>query len=91
MPAGDVLIHCGDVSLFSKSLRQIEDFNDWLGTLPHRWKLVIPGNHEFFLEASRCNALLSNTDHRAVATQVPAKQGVRSRQQHISWLIKFST
>ena len=46
VPPGDVLIHAGDFSVFSKSLRQIEDYNDWLGELPHRWKLVIPGNHE---------------------------------------------
>jgi hypothetical protein len=37
--------------MFSRSLRQFEDFDDWLGGLPHRWKLVIPRNHEFFLEA----------------------------------------
>lgn len=54
VPAGDVLIHAGDFTMFSKSLRQIEDFNDWLGELPHRWKLVIPGNHEFFLEDCPC-------------------------------------
>lgn len=51
VPAGDVLIHAGDFTMFSKSLRQIEDYNDWLGEQPHRWKLIIPGNHEFFLEA----------------------------------------
>ena len=61
VPPGDVLIHAGDFSVFSKSLRQIEDYNDWLGELPHRWKLVIPGNHEFFLEADRgSRSMLSN-------------------------------
>ena len=61
VPAGDILIFTGDLSMFSKSLAAIEDFNDWLGELPHRWKLVIPGNHEFFLEAdARRRSLLSN-------------------------------
>jgi Icc-related predicted phosphoesterase len=50
MPAGDVLICAGDFTMFSKSLAQIEDFNDWLGELPHTWKIVTGGNHEFFLE-----------------------------------------
>src|SRR5271156_2954417 len=61
IPNGDILIHAGDFTMFSKSVRAIEDFNEWLGELPHRWKVIIPGNHEFFLEADpsrRC--LLSN-------------------------------
>ena len=37
--------------MFSKSAAAILDFNDWLGELPHRFKLVVPGNHEFFLES----------------------------------------
>lgn len=61
VPAGDILIFTGDLSMFSKHMSAIEDFNDWLGELPHRWKLVIPGNHEFFLEAApRKRSMLSN-------------------------------
>jgi Icc-related predicted phosphoesterase len=37
--------------MFSKSAAAILDFNEWLGELPHRWKIVVPGNHEFFLES----------------------------------------
>jgi Icc-related predicted phosphoesterase len=51
VPAGDLLIFTGDFTMFSKHLSAIESFNEWLGDLPHRWKLVVPGNHEFFLEA----------------------------------------
>lgn len=51
VPAGDLLIFTGDFTMFSKNMAAIEDFDDWLGELPHRWKLLIPGNHEFFLEA----------------------------------------
>jgi len=53
IPDGDVLIHAGDFTLFSKSLQAIDDFNAWLGKLPHRHKIVVPGNHEFFLEEDR--------------------------------------
>ena len=60
-PAGDVLICVGDFSMFSKDLRAIEDFDEWLGEQPHPHKLVIPGNHEFFLEADqRRRSVLSN-------------------------------
>jgi len=51
VPTGDILIHCGDWTMFSKSLNAIEDFNDWLEELPQRHKLCTGGNHEFFLEA----------------------------------------
>lgn len=61
VPMGDILICTGDFTMFSKSLEAIEDFDDWLGELPHRHKIVVPGNHEFFLEADPSRrSLLSN-------------------------------
>lgn len=46
IPAGDVLIHAGDC-LGAGTLDNVEDLNDWLGTLPHRHKVVIAGNHDW--------------------------------------------
>jgi Icc-related predicted phosphoesterase len=61
VPDGDILIHAGDFTMFSESLDVVVDFNDWLGELPHRYKIVVPGNHEFFLEADPSDrSLLSN-------------------------------
>jgi predicted phosphohydrolase len=51
VPDGDILIHAGDFTMFSKSMSAIADFNTWLGELPHRHKILIYGNHEFFVEA----------------------------------------
>lgn len=51
VPSGDVLIHAGDFTFFGRSTRAIEDFNHWLGELPHRWKIVTCGNHEFAFDA----------------------------------------
>jgi Icc-related predicted phosphoesterase len=45
IPDGDVLIHAGDC-LGSGTLDDVEDLNDWLGALPHRYKIVIAGNHD---------------------------------------------
>ena len=45
IPAGDVLVHCGDFTQQGK-IHEIQGFNTWLGTLPHTRKLVIHGNHE---------------------------------------------
>ena len=61
VPEGDILIHAGDFTMFSHSLQAIADFNEWLGELPHLHKLVVPGNHEFFLEADPSRrSILSN-------------------------------
>jgi Icc-related predicted phosphoesterase len=61
VPDGDIFIHAGDFTMFSESMEAVADFNDWLGELPHRYKIVVPGNHEFFLEADPSErSLLSN-------------------------------
>ena len=55
VPAGDLLIHAGDVSRGGKP-KEIRRFNKWLGTLPHRHKVVIAGNHDFWFENERGKA-----------------------------------
>ncbi|XP_033629823.1 metallophosphoesterase MPPED2-like isoform X1 [Asterias rubens] len=45
IPDGDVLIHGGDFTNVG-SLKEIKQFNDFMGKLPHRHKIVIAGNHE---------------------------------------------
>lgn len=46
VPDGDILIHAGDC-LGAGTLDNVEDLNDWLGTLPHQHKIVIAGNHDW--------------------------------------------
>ena len=60
VPDGDWLIHVGDFTNSSKSQREILDFNAWLGDFPHAYKIVVPGNHEFFLEADPSKQSLLN-------------------------------
>ena len=38
LPDGDILIHAGDFS-FDYNIEDAIDFNNWLGTLPHRYKI----------------------------------------------------
>jgi Icc-related predicted phosphoesterase len=49
IPDGDVLIHAGDI-LRCGLIEELEIFNEWLGTLPHRHKLIIAGNHDWCFE-----------------------------------------
>lgn len=49
VPEGDILIHAGD---FTKNGRPEEanEFNRFLGTLPHQHKIVVAGNHDWCFE-----------------------------------------
>lgn len=61
VPPGEILIHAGDFTMFSRSARAIKDFDRWLGELPHRSKIICPGNHEIFLQSDPSNrSLISN-------------------------------
>ena len=41
-PDGDILIHAGDFSE-AGHISEIKTFNKWLGSLPHKHKIVIAG------------------------------------------------
>lgn len=45
VPKGDVLIHCGDYSIYGE-FDETKKFFDWFSSQPHKHKIVIPGNHE---------------------------------------------
>jgi Icc-related predicted phosphoesterase len=45
LPAGDILIHCGDFSDLG-TLQEFQDFSDWLESLPFKNKIICPGNHD---------------------------------------------
>jgi Icc-related predicted phosphoesterase len=60
VPRGDLLIHAGDFTLFSKPPSIVSDFDAWLGSLPHRSKVVVPGNHEFILEEPQERSAITN-------------------------------
>lgn len=49
IPPGDVLIHAGDFTS-GGSIKEIIDFDSWLASLPHKWKVVIAGNHDLLFE-----------------------------------------
>ena len=61
IPEGDVLIHAGD-SLGQGTLENVQELNQWLGTLPHRHKIVIAGNHDWVFQEDpdSARAALSN-------------------------------
>ena len=50
IPDGDILLHAGDFT-YKGQKEHVFEFNEWLGTLPHRHKIVIAGNHEKILDS----------------------------------------
>lgn len=60
MPEGDMLIHAGDFTNIG-SPKEILNFNNWLGKLNYKHKIVIPGNHDRGIEnIPNAASLISN-------------------------------
>ena len=49
IPNGDILIHTGDFTKFG-SFKEVFEFNKQLGLYPHKYKIVIAGNHDIILD-----------------------------------------
>ncbi|KAK4145821.1 Metallo-dependent phosphatase-like protein [Dichotomopilus funicola] len=49
VPEGDLLIHCGDMTV-DGTVGEIQRQVDWLRGLPHRWKVVVGGNHDSWVD-----------------------------------------
>ena len=49
MPGGDVLIHAGDATNYG-TVAELADFLCWFESLPHRYKVYVPGNHDVSLD-----------------------------------------
>lgn len=52
VPEGDLLIHAGDLSQ-GGTRKEIQRTLEWLKDLPHRFKVVIAGNHELLLDPQK--------------------------------------
>lgn len=56
MPAGDVLLYCGDLTGRGHP-QEIEAFNAWLEEQPYDYKVGTCGNHDFLFQKDRHKAL----------------------------------
>jgi len=58
---GDIFIHAGDITQRG-TLPELQEFNAWLASLPHKHKIVIGGNHDEILLSPSLNKndILSN-------------------------------
>jgi len=51
VPDGDILIHAGDFTNDGE-VEKVKEFNQWLGMLPHKHKIVVAGNHDTSFDPS---------------------------------------
>lgn len=49
LPAGDILIHAGDLTE-TGSFAEVQAGLNWLSSQPHRYKILIAGNHDVLLD-----------------------------------------
>jgi len=47
IPDGDVLVHSGDFTIGRDSLVDLMGFAEWFLNLPHKHKVLVPGNHDW--------------------------------------------
>lgn len=64
VPAGDILLFAGDMA-DKGTLKEVADFNHFLGNLPHKHKIMICGNHDFAFERTpaEAQALITNATY----------------------------
>jgi Icc-related predicted phosphoesterase len=55
IPDGDIIIHAGDLTP-SGQIGEVAAAAKWLGSLPHRYKITIAGNHDLLFERSPTEA-----------------------------------
>jgi Icc-related predicted phosphoesterase len=49
VPDGELLIHAGDFAMRAKKPHVVE-FAEWFKSLPHPYKIIVPGNHDCYLD-----------------------------------------
>ncbi len=49
IPEGDILIHAGDCT-DAGTKKETRDFLEWMASQPHKHKILVPGNHDFYFE-----------------------------------------
>ncbi|KAK6504698.1 hypothetical protein TWF481_006637 [Arthrobotrys musiformis] len=59
LPEGDVLVHAGDITE-KGTLDELRNAIDWLDSLPHKYKVVIGGNHDGCLDSKKSSSTTDN-------------------------------
>ena len=67
IPPGDILIHCGDAVMASDTANSYSNFLTWFLSQPHKYKILIGGNHDRVLDSKYAVYTHSQYSSRLVA------------------------
>ncbi|KAG1169846.1 hypothetical protein G6F70_008095 [Rhizopus microsporus] len=70
IPDGDVLIHAGDITKHSR-MTEFTETIEWLGSLPHKIKIITGGNHDHYLDDT-----FNYTKHKQTILALMEKHGL---------------
>lgn len=78
VPDGDVFLHAGDFT-GRGTYAETVDFLDWVAELPHAHKVVIPGNHDGWVESAvgRAQSLADERGVRLLIDELTDCDGLR--------------
>jgi Icc-related predicted phosphoesterase len=76
VPNGDILICAGDFSDFG-TIEELRAFNDALGALPHRHKLVVAGNHDYCFDRDPIGSVAALTNAEYLQDREVTIEGLR--------------
>lgn len=69
IPEGDVLIHAGDCT-DGGTERETLKFLEWFSAMPHKFKILVPGNHDFYFEKFSFENILPGQIHLLIDSGV---------------------
>ena len=50
VPDGDVLVFAGDFMTCGRRFSEVKDFGKWFSSQPHKYKILVAGNHDRLME-----------------------------------------
>jgi Icc-related predicted phosphoesterase len=71
LPEGDILIHAGDATMIGTH-DELESFITWFAEQPHKYKVFVPGNHDWGLE-----------DDLGVYSKFFTRRGLSHKMEHL--------
>lgn len=87
IPKGDVLIHAGDFTRIGLP-DEVRKFNTFLKNLPHKYKVVIAGNHDITFDKEKCSTVINDTSTNITIDQL---EQLRNSLEDVIYLENSST
>jgi Icc-related predicted phosphoesterase len=86
IPDGDVLIHAGDCTNIGRR-QELEDFIEWFRKLPHKYKILIVGNHDKCFDLKFTNRNIYDRNpvefNQEIWTQEIMSRYLRNKNHHL--------